>query len=86
MKRMQVMFGAMLVFVLSAFLAAQGNGNGGSGNGGSGGGTIQNLDPSQLVHFEGTVTAILAEPDSDQPDFMLTPVADEPVTIQAGPY
>ena len=86
MKRMQVMFGAMLVFVLSAFLAAQGNGNGGSGNGGSGGGTIQNLDPSQLFHFEGTVTAILAEPGSGQPGFVLTPVAGEPVTIQAGPY
>ncbi|NLI47554.1 MAG: hypothetical protein GX414_10660 [Acidobacteria bacterium] len=86
MKRMHVMFGAILVVALSAFLAAQGNGNGGSGNGGSGGGTIQHLDPSQLFHFEGTITAILAEPGAGQPGFVLTPVTGEPVTIQAGPY
>jgi len=86
MKRMHVLFGAMLVFALTAFLAAQGNGNGGSGNGGSGGGTIQHLDPSQLFHFEGIVTAILAAPGAGQPGFVLTPAAGEPVTIQAGPY
>ncbi len=81
MKRMHVMFGVMLVFSLTVFLAAQGNGNGGSG-----GGTIQHLDPSQLFHFEGTVTTILAEPGAGQPGFVLTPVSGEPVTIQADLY